>query len=195
MKKGMNAKSFNKVLYVIIGIVVSTTLVISAYLVFILNKTSQEVSKNKYVSISNNTKVEALAELEKSLKDLSSEESKINSFMPDEKEVSQILKDWEIMAVSKGLSWTVMKVGDEQAKSSTPNKKQDESQTVKSGDFYIFPYQITLRGSFDKVDIMIRDIEEYKRLAEIKEVKYTKDPAIPGDFVEAVLQVNAYLRK
>lgn len=198
-KQGMGAKKFNKVLYIFLGIIVFITLLSSAYLAIVINNISLETSKNKYISIENNTKVETLAKLEDSLRDMSYEESRIAQYLPDDKEVSQILKDLEIMAGKNSLDFSIYKVGSVQSKNvAVPAKnkeKTDISQTEKSGDFYVFPFNITLTGSYSGVNAMIMEIEEYNRLVEVKEIKYSKEPTASGDVIDAVLQVNAYLKK
>lgn len=198
-KQGMGAKKFNKVLYIVLGIIVFVTLTASAYLVIALNKISLETSKNKYISIENNSKIEALAKLEDSLRDISFEEANVSQYLPDDKEVSQILRDLEGMATKSSLAFSAYQVGAGSSKSvAVPAKdkeKSDISQTEKSGDFYILPFKVTLTGSYSGVNAMLMEVEEYNRLIEVKEVKYSKEPTAGGDIVETTLQVNAYLKK
>lgn len=198
--KGMNAKKFNKVLYTVLGAVVVVTLSISTYLAIAVDALSRETSKNKYISIKNNSKVEALAKLEDSLRDMSSEEAKVSGYLPNDKEVAQILKDLEAMATRSSLTFNVYEVGKSGSKSvavpaTKEKEKSDISQTEKSGDFYILPLKLTLTGSYMGVSAMLKEIEDYSRLTEVKEIKYSKDPTAGGDIIEATLQVNTYLKK
>ncbi|MDO8507846.1 MAG: type 4a pilus biogenesis protein PilO [bacterium] len=195
-EKGLNAKSFHKMLYMFLGGVVCVTLLASAYLIFALNNVSREVSKNKYISMNNNKKIEALAGLEGSLRDMSLEESKLEQYLPEEKEVSKILKDIEGMATKNLLSFSAYQVGGSQSKSASSSKdKPDGSQTQKADGYNIFPFQVTLHGSYAGVNSVLKDMENYGRLVEIRDVKYSKDITVSGDVVDAVLQVNAYLKK
>lgn len=190
----MNAKSFNKFLYISICMIAFITLILSGYLVFLLNKMSAEASKNKYIAMKNNEKIEALAKLETDFKSITEDQDRLESYLPDQKDVSRILKDLESMAGENGLSFNSYQINLKNSNSKT-KEKADDSQTIKVGDYLVFPFQVVLRGSYVKIDTMMRDMEGYERLIEVKEVKYAKDTTIPGDNVEAILTVNAYLKK
>ncbi len=200
MKKdhGLDAKSFNKLLYISFGVVIFLTLGISAFLVYFLNNLSEQISKNKYTSINNNKKVEALTNLEKDYKSMKSESDMLDAYLPEQKEVSSILKDLENMAGKNGLSFSSYQVGGTVTKTTnttTAKVNTGDVQIQNIGGNTVFPFKIVVKGSFAKIDAMIKDIEAYSRLTEIKEIKYNKDTTAPGDIVEASLTVNAYLKK
>jgi len=191
-KNNFSAKSFNKLLYITLCAVIGVTLVANIYLILMLNTKSLEVSKNKYISKQNNKRIVALAGLEGSLTEMSLEDGRLEEYLPAEKEVSQILKDMEAMAVKNGLTFDAYQVGNKNSKSKA---KPDGTQIEKSDGYNIFPFQLTLTGSYNSVDSAMKEMEGYKRLIEVKDVKYSKSTKTPGDVISAVLQVNAYLKK
>ncbi len=190
--KGLNSRSLLWVLYGFLGFIVLLTLAAGVFLTFKVNKLSLEVAKNRYLSINNNRKIEALANLQKDLKEMSDEKKLLDNYLPKDKEVSSILKDFEILSGVNGLNFNIFTAG---GGSATITYKPSNDQTQKSGDYYVFPFQMTVDGSFTRIDLLMRGMEGYKRLVEIKSIKYTKDVNAPGDATEAVLQVNAYLKK
>lgn len=200
MKKGhsLDAKSFNKMLYIFLGIVLLLTLSFSVFLIIFLNNLSIEISKNKFISINNNKKIEALSKLQNDYKSMSKESDKLDEYLPDKKEVSSILRDLEAMAAKDGLTFGSYQVGGStvvQTKG-TSKIKSDDVQIQNLGDYSVFSFQMVLTGSYANVDAMIKDIENYSRLTEVKDVKYNKNTTVAGgDAIEATLQVNAYLKK
>ncbi len=190
--KKINARSLLGILYGFLGLIIILTLAAGVYLALKVNDLSLEVAKNRYLSVNNNQKIEALANLQKNLKEMSDEKALLDSYLPQDKEVSSILKDFETLSGANGLSFSIFTAGEG---SSTTTFKPSSDQTQKSGNYYVFPFQVTVNGSFARINLMMREMENYKRLVEIKDIKYAKDTSAPSDITEAVLQVNAYLKK
>ncbi len=193
-KNALDAKSFNKILSGVIGAIAFLTLVAGIYFVINLNNLSKEVSKNKYLAENNSKKIEALTQLDSDYKQFSTEADQIESYLPDKKDVSSLLRDLEAMAGRNGLNFSSYQVGSGQSNTVSSKSKSGDLQLQKGSGYMIFPFQIVLKGSYAKVDDMMKQIEGYNRLVEIKGVKYSKDYTSPGDAVEADLTLNAYLK-
>jgi len=198
-KKGLDARAYNKVLYAFMFTTVGITVLVSVYFVLILNKTSQDLSNNKYTAAKNNEKIEALANLKTEYKNIDYERTQLEDYIPDKKEASNIIKDIETMAQKNTLSFLVYQIDSTKSKNAAEAKSDaDDPQLKKGDDYYTFTFKIELNGSYMMVDKMITDIESHYRLLEIKKISYapqSKTEVSTGDNIKATLLINAYLRK
>lgn len=197
-KNGLDAKSFNKVLYVFIFITVGITFLASVYFIFILNKMSKDLSNNKYIASNNNNKIEALIKLKDDYRDISYERARLESYITGEKEASDIIKDLELMAQVNNLSFALYQIDDTKTKKATDIKESDDPQIKKGDDYNTFTFKIEMNGSYMMIDKMINEMESHDRLLEIKKISYapqSKNDVQIGDNIKATLLVNAYLRK
>ncbi len=198
-KQGITAKYFNKLLYIMSGCLLAATIIAGIYFGISLEKTSKKVSKNKYIAINNGKKIEALAQLSTDYNTINTENYLMDSYIPDNKKVSAILSDLEQMASSKSLSFTAYKTVEEKSKSSGANTLGTEDmQLEKKGNYYIFPFQLELEGSFAGINSMLMDIEDSNRLMDVRAISYTKDSSealLATDIIKATLTVNVYLIK
>ena len=198
-QQGLTAKSFNKLLYIISGCLLAVTIAVGVYFGISLEKTSKEVSKNKYIAINNGKKIEALAKLSTDYNAIDEEKRLIDIYIPKDKEVSLILSDLEQMATINSLSLVVYKTVEEKGKSPSKNTLNTEDVQLKKKDgYYIFPFQLELKGSFAGVTSMLMDMEDFDRLIDIRAISYEKDgdeALITTDIVKATLAVNIYLMK
>lgn len=181
----------------IIGIVA-----ISTYFIMILDKTSKELSDNKYISLNNNKKIEALSKLKDDYRSITYEKESIEKYVPEEKETSEILKDIEQMAVRNSLSFASYKVETTRSgktTSSSGSSATEDSQIKKTDDYYKIPFNIELSGSFSMIDKMISEMEGHDRLLVIEKISYTQlnegASVQTGDTIKATFLINAYLRK
>ncbi len=193
-KISLDAKSFNKILYGLIAGIIALTIAISAYFVVALNSLSKEVAKKKYTAENNNKKIEALVQLDDQYKQFYPEVNQVESYLPEKKEVSNLLRDLESMAQKNGLDFNSYQVGNGQITTVSSKSKTGDLQLNQSNGYTVFPFQIILKGSYAQVDTMIKAIEGYNRLTEIMGIKYNKDYNVPGDAINANLTINAYLK-
>lgn len=199
-QNGLDAKTFNKVLYVFVFFVIALVILMSVYSTLILSKMSKELSNNKFIALNNNEKIGALIKLKEDYENVSYERERLESYIPEEKEASSIVKSLETLAQKNALSFTVYKIDPAKNKKATDTKNDTDDPQIKKGDDYnIFAFEIELKGSYSMVDKMIGEMEGHDRLLEIKKIAYTpqdKDNLLAsGDGMTALLQVNAYLRK
>lgn len=196
-KQGMTAKSLNKFLYMISGGILAVTLGIGIYFGIVLTNMSSEVSKNKHVAINNEKKIEALSQLKIDYKNVKNEKGAIDSYVPNEKKVSSVLRDLELMAVSNSLTFSAFKAGEEKSKASKDaNVKLEDIQIKKEDNYYIFPFQLELKGSYSGINSMMIEMEGFDRLIDVKTISYKKDEddaTLSADVVTATLAVNLYL--
>lgn len=197
-----NAKSFNKALYMIIGMLLIAMVAVSAYFIMILDKTSKELSDNKYISLNSNKKIEVLAKLKDDYRSVTYEKESIEKYVPEGKEISEILKDLEQMAAKNSLSFSSYKIDSMKSATTTgssSNSSVEDNQIRKADDYYKIPFSIELSGSFSMIGKMISEIEGHNRLLEIEKISYTQDTggtsAQSGDIIKATFLINAYLRK
>jgi len=195
-KHNLAAKRFNKILIIIIGLLFIFTILLSVSLVYFLDRMSKETSKNKLISVNNNEKIETLIELQNEMKGVKGVEEQVSKYIPEDKEISGLLKDLEILSNTNGLSFTAYTTDSNQVKAATSkDTPNQDAQLVKVDNYYAIPFQIELGGSFTKVDDMIMAIESYDRLLEIQSISY-KSPKNPseqvGDNTIATLKINAF---
>lgn len=202
MKKqnGLDAKAFNKALYAFVFFTIGATVLASIYFVFILNRMSQDLSNSKYIASNNNEKIEALTKLKDDYENVAYEREKLEAYIPEEKEASDVVKDLETMAQRNALSFAAYQVDSAKSKKETDAKSSaDDPQVKKGDDYYTFTFKAELSGSYMMVDKMISEIEEHDRLMEIKKILYTPqskdDSSSGGDEIKAALLINTYLRK
>ncbi len=191
--KSLAAKRFNRILIVTISLLFILTVVLSVSLVFFLDKMSKETSKNKHISLNNNKKIETLIELQNEMKNVRGVEEQVDKYIPEDKEISQILKDLEAISNANGLTFTAFTADSGQAR--TGAKSVEDAQLKKIDDYYAIPFQVELVGSFAKVDNMIMAIESYDRLLQVESISYKqpKDSAVQiGDNTAATLKINAF---
>jgi len=199
-QKGLNARSFNKALYAMVGFTIFITVAVSVVFIFNLNKMSKDLSNNKYIASNNNKKIEALTKLKNDYKDVAYERERLESYITGEKEASDIIKDLEVMARGNTLSFTVYQVDSPKTKKAEDIKGDADDLQIKKGEDYdTFTFKAELTGSYTMIDKMIGEMERHDRLLEIKKISYTPqskgDTSPSGDYIRATLLVNAYLRK
>ncbi|RJO61875.1 hypothetical protein C4544_01640 [candidate division WS5 bacterium] len=196
-KQGMTSKSLNKLLYMISGGILALTLGIGIYFGIILTNMSSEVSKNKYIAINNEKKIEALSQLKIDYKKIGSEKDSVDSYVPNDKKVSAILRDLERMAGLNSLTFSAFKAQEDKGKSSKDaNVKVEDIQIKKEGEYYIFPFQLELKGSYSGINSMMIDMEKFDRLIDVKTISYEKnedDTTLSTDIITATLAINVYL--
>jgi Tfp pilus assembly protein PilO len=199
-QSGSSVKSFNKVLYAVVGLTILITTAVGAFFVFNLNKMSKELSNNKYIASNNNKKIEALVKLKEDYKDMAYEKENLEAYIPENKEASDIIKDLELMAQGNALLFTVYQVDSPKSKKVEDIKSDADDPQIKKGeDYYTFTFKVELNGSYTMVDKMISEMEGHDRLLEIKKISYTPkstgEVSVGTDHIKAILLVNAYLRK
>ena len=196
MKKNvLDARSFNKLLFALLAVIIVLTLAVSVYLGITLNNLSKQVSNNKYLAENNSRQIQVLAKLDDDYGNFSMEANEIEHYLPNNKEVSDLLKDLETMASKEDLNFSSYQAGNGQNQPVSLKGSTQDLQVKKVNGYMVFPFQITLKGSFARVDNMIKQIESYNRLVEIQSVKYTKDQTnVLGDAIKANLTINAYLK-
>ncbi len=196
MKKNvLDARSFNKLLFALLAVIIVLTLAVSVYLGITLNNLSKQVSNNKYLAENNSRQIQVLAKLDDDYRNFSMEANEIEHYLPNNKEVSDLLKDLETMASKEDLNFSSYQAGNGQNQPVSLKGSTQDLQVKKVNGYMVFPFQITLKGSFARVDNMIKQIESYNRLVEIQSVKYTKDQTnVLGDAIKANLTINAYLK-
>lgn len=196
-KHNLAAKRFNKVLIAIIGLLFLFTILLSVALVFFLDKMSRETSNNKHISLNNNKKIETLIDLQNEMKNVEGFEEQVSSYIPEDKEISSILKDLEEMSKTNGLSFKayLTELVNPKATTDKDSSKNEDPQLKKVENYYTIPFQIELGGSFSKIDDMIIAIEAYDRLLQIESMSF-KQPKEPteqvGDNTIATLKINAF---
>ncbi|MCL4387303.1 type 4a pilus biogenesis protein PilO [Patescibacteria group bacterium] len=161
---------------------------------------SKDLSDNKYIASNNNKKIEALVKLKADYRDIAYERERLEAYIPEGKEASDIIKDLENMAGADSLSFAAYQVDSPKSQKATD---ADDPQVKKGDDYQIFTFKIELNGSYTSVDKMIGEIEKHDRLLEIKKISYTPQNKIGdkigvflgSDNIKATLLINAYLRK
>lgn len=195
-KHSLVAKRFNKILVIMIGVLFAFTILLGVSLVFFLDKMSKETSKNKHISLNNNKKIETLIDVQNEMKNVKRLEEKVNKYIPEDKEISGLLKDLEGISNTNGLSFTAFTTAAGQAKAATKETSTvEDSQLNKVDNYYAIPFQIELGGSFVKINDMIMAIESYGRLLQIESISYKQPKETTdqtGDNTIATLKINAF---
>jgi len=189
----MDAISFNKLLYVICAVIVVVTIAVSAYFVLSLDAKSKEMSMNKYISSTNNKKIEALATLEAKYHSMNDIEQRLGEYLPQGKETSELIRGLESLAVEQGIGFKAYTVDDNKTTNATV--ANGDIQVKKIDNYYVLPIKIELDGSFVKINEMMKSIEGYNRLIEVKQVDYEKSMDTRSDDVTASLKLNVYLKQ
>lgn len=192
-KERLTPKSFNLLLHILIVVVLIVIAAFSLYFVLDINRLSQEVAKNKYLAMNNNLKIETLAELEHNFYGTKEEKERINAYLPTSKDVSILLSDLENMARNNNLVFNSYQVINDRKATLSKDKAQDV-QIQKKDDYYFLSFMIKLEGSYDSTTKMIQEMESYERLVEVSAIKYTKKFELGTDYIEAELNLNAYLK-
>lgn len=198
-KKPLTAKKLNRIIFVIMSILAVLILIMSVYFVFSLDKKSRELAKSRYILSSNNKKIESLAKLQEQYKRMGYLEERVGKYLPDNKDVTRLLKDIENMAGKHSLDFSLYQA------SGAKNKKAvasingiEDVQIEKVNDYYALPIQLEIIGDFEKVNSLMEDLEKYDRLVQIQSVKYEK-VINPKDLktgkVKASFKLSVYLKK
>lgn len=192
-RERLTPKSFNLLLYVLITVVIVVIVAFSLYFVLDINRLSKEVAKNKYLAMNNNLKIETLAELDHNFYGTKSEKERINAYLPTSKDVSVLLSDLERMARSNNLVFSSYQVINDRKAILSKDKAQDV-QIQKKDNYYFLSFMIKLDGSYNSITKMIQEMESYERLIEVSAIKYTKKFEAGTDYIEAEINLNAYLK-
>ncbi len=193
-KETFSPKSFNTFLYVIIAVIVIAILVFSAYFVLAINDLSKELSKNKYLSINNNAKIEALAKLEHYFHGSNEEKEKVTIYLPGTKDVSVLLSDLERMASTNGLVFNSYQTINDKKATLSKDKAAQDIQIQRENDYQFMAFMIELEGPYQSINEMVKQIENYERLVEVTSIKYTNLLIEGSETIRAELNINAYLK-
>lgn len=161
-----------------------------------LSQKQAAIAEKKYYTEKLNEKEQILAELEGRYEQIEQDLPLIDNALPSEKDSSKLLADLDSLAKSANLRMTFLEpgsVGSSRQKSSTDLSLL---QTVKGSLGYEIPLELRVEGSYRNFQEFVRKMENYQRLINIESVEITKqdDQAAP-DYVEAIINIRAYLKK
>lgn len=172
---------------------------ISGYL--ILSQKQAAIAEKKYYTSKLSEKEQVLASLEKRYEAVEPSISLIDNALPSEKEASNLLADINAQATNSGLKLTFLKPdssGNTSGKTTQSKAAGDLSllQTVKGTIGYELPLIIKVNGSYNNFLAFIQKIENYQRLINIESIGVDKrDNEAVSDYIEATLNIKAYLKK
>jgi len=200
-----NPRSFFKTLLGLIFILTIGVLLGGVYYWLQLNNESSELSK-KEITIANFAEKErALDNLLINYNDIKDKINKINYAIPKEKEAASLMASLETLAHSKGLEIVVYEHKEDgiTKKSSTsqstdkgkPKVNHRMNQVEKEDGLLKFSPEITVTGSYIKVNEFLSGLEDLDRLLVIDKIDIQKEPnPDTPDFVRAVITTYAYFK-
>jgi Tfp pilus assembly protein PilO len=178
---------------------VTIGIAISGYL--FLSQKQAAIAEKKYYTSKLTEKQQILISLQERYEAIAPSIPLIDNALPSEKYTSNLLADINSQAVNSGLKLTFLKPdssGNTSSKTTQSKAAGDLSllQTVKGTIGYELPLIIKVSGSYNNFLSFIQKIENYQRLIKIESISVDKrDNEAVGDYIEATLNIKAYLKK
>jgi type IV pilus assembly protein PilO len=164
---------------IILAVVPAIIIIVVAFLIFILPKNKDiQVLKTKIIAqeseiAKSQSKAEKLPELIAINEDLKKKLNELKTQLPDEKEVTSLLKQVSDFAIKSGLKVKLWK----------PEKKKTHS----SGIVYEIPVRVELFGSYHNLGHFFSNITRLNRIVNISNLRLTEQE-ISGQ--NALLKIN-----
>ncbi len=157
-------------------------------------------AEQKYYNDKLEEKENILKNLYNNYSELKKDEEIILETLPSDKDASKLVADLNSIAQRSNLKFTSVESTVAKTKGSKGHKLADQSllQTIKGKYGYEMPLSIKVEGSYNNLPAFIEGIESYQRLInitliEIEEI--TGDRATTSDYIEATLNITAYLKR
>lgn len=149
---------------VLVGVFVMRPLILN------INSLASEIQEKESILESEKAQAEYLKTQEETLKEIAPYLPKIFNSLPSKKEIASFVVSLEGLAAETNNSIKTIQITE--AASTTKEKKTSEksefSQTVKNGDIYEIPFELTLIGDFPSLQNFMGNFEKMNRFSEIK---------------------------
>lgn len=193
----VNAKktNLNLIITIILCAIVSV-LIISIGWYFVL-KSSTEVNSLR-TNVSNLKKeAEALTDLALKFKKIESQKDIVYEAIPNQKDVSTFMADFEELSKKDGLTIVNAQVGNTLSKSNTAAKSGEFSQTISKQEYYELPIKYEVAGSYKSFTQLIVDLNTLRRLNSVTDVVVNQDTSDKQltDRVKATFVITVYSKK
>ncbi len=113
-----------------------------------------------------------LSDLKLTLAKVIGQKQVVYGAIPQSKETSTALKDFENLARADGMTISNTNVGDVKAKSKTGS---DFSQTVNKNDYYELPIKYEMTGDYASLTKLLADVDVQQRLMSASDLEVTAD--------------------
>jgi Tfp pilus assembly protein PilO len=193
-------KKYYLAVSIIMCVIGASTIAVAVYGFLNLSQRQAAIAEKNYYTEKMAEKQQILTALEKRYENIEADIPLIDNALPSEKESSNLLSDLSAQASGSGLKLTFLRPDSSGGSSKTTQSKAvgDLSllQTVKGTIGYELPLIIKVTGSYNNFLTFIGKIENYQRLINVVSVDVEKkESETVGDYIEATLNIKAYLKK
>lgn len=182
----------NKTLKIMLGVFILLSFVALGGGWFYANKVNKEVSvistEVKYLNKESADKSEAVQRYKR----VAGYESLVFDSLPNTKEISSFLADFEEVASRNNIKVNSSTIG---AASTKGTKNLELSQTVNQKDYYELPIKYNVEGSYQSFMQMLTDLSSLRRLNIVSDVSIVKNATDTTDFVQVNFVDSIYIKK
>lgn len=187
--------NLNLIITTILCIIGSVVLVSIGW--FFVLKSSGEVNSLR-TNVSNlKEEADALTDLALKFKKIESQKEIVYEAIPNQKDVSTFMADFEDLTKRDGLTIVNAQVGNTLSKSNTAAKSGEFSQTISKQEYYELPIKYEVAGTYKNFTQLIVDFNTLRRLNTVTDLVINQDTSDKQltDRVKATFVITVYSKK
>jgi Tfp pilus assembly protein PilO len=177
----------------VLGLIIVIVFFVGWYYIYGLSSQMSKIqTESKYL----NKEASQLSDLELRYNKIAADRNMIFESIPKDKDVSSFIADVEQTAKKHGLNTTESVVGDQ--KTNSKASKQELSQLVPKGDYYILPIKFTFSGSYGNFVALVSDTSKLRRIASITGFDIKKNDANTNGLSDAItgtVNLNIFVKR